>query len=257
MPTSDAIAIVGDDAEDRHGDPLEPGRLEAIARLLDAAYPVGRLAGFTMSGSGFTAVLSAEADPLLAVLLVGLLDDAPRVRWSIAVTGPSGVRRGDDSFVGAGGAVVGAVGAAAGPAVGAAGPAVGAVDAALDRARDALDRARVRRDHLVVRTGEPCADRLLDAIAPLLAGLLEDLTDRQRSVARMLLLDGLRQADVAEALGVSRATVSVMAGRGRVRSIERLAGAIRVVTAAGRQARTSVPVGPAPARPRLSRFSHR
>lgn len=204
VPEPRAIALVGDDVEDRDGHPLDAARLSALGGILDAAYPTGRRAGFDASASGLVGLLAPDADPILAVLRVGLLDGAPRVRWAITAT-------------------AGSIG--------------GATDGPAPEALDALSLARARRDRLIVRTGEPGADRLLDAIAPLLLELLDELTDRQRPVARMLLLEGLRQADVADALGVSRATVSVMAGRGRVRSIERLAGAVRAVTAAGLQAR--------------------
>ena len=103
-----------------------------------------------------------------------------------------------------------------------------------------LAAARASRDQLIVRTGDAGADGLLDAIAPLLADLLGELTDRQREVARILLLEGGRQADAADALRVSRATVSVMAARGRVRAIERLAAAVRVlIRAAARAAEES------------------
>jgi hypothetical protein len=50
-------------------------------------------------------------------------------------------------------------------------------------------------------------------------------------MARLLLVDGLRLAEVAERLEVSRATVSVVAGRGRVREIGRLARALRALLA--------------------------
>jgi len=216
VPEPRAIAIVGGDVEDRDGHPLDAVRLAALGGLLDAAYPTGRRAGFTIAASRLAGLLAGDADPILAVLSVGLLDDAPRVRWAIAATSGTAGSRLEP------------------PPPGPATPFESAPEALEARAV-----ARDRRDRLIVRTGEPGADRLLDAIAPLLAELLDELTDRQRPVARMLLLEGRRQADVAEALGVSRATVSVMVGRGRVRSIERLAGAVRAVTAAGLQARSA------------------
>ena len=70
-------------------------------------------------------------------------------------------------------------------------------------------------------------DELLGELAPLLADLLADLTDRQRSLARLMLVDGLRQSEVAERLGVSRATISVMAERARIRRIDGLLGVLR------------------------------
>ena len=53
------------------------------------------------------------------------------------------------------------------------------------------------------------------------AELLDDLTDRQRVIARLILVEGLRRSEAAERLGVSRATVSVAADRAHVRSIGR------------------------------------
>jgi DNA-directed RNA polymerase specialized sigma24 family protein len=100
-------------------------------------------------------------------------------------------------------------------------------------AREALARARTRRDDLVVSTGDADADALLEDLAPLLAVLLGDLSDRQRALARLLLVDGLRKADAADRLSVSRATVSVLADRGRVREIERLARALGRIVAVG------------------------
>ena len=72
-------------------------------------------------------------------------------------------------------------------------------------------------------TGAEPADTLLADLAPVLAELLRGLSTRQRTVARLALLDGLRQAEVAERLDVSRATVSVTYGRAR-RAVDRAAG---------------------------------
>jgi DNA-binding NarL/FixJ family response regulator len=67
----------------------------------------------------------------------------------------------------------------------------------------------------------------------LLAKLLADLTDRQRVVARLILVDGLRRSEAAARLNVSRATVSVAAERAHVREIGRLTSAIGRIFAAG------------------------
>src|SRR5207249_2630795 len=72
-------------------------------------------------------------------------------------------------------------------------------------------------------TGDPRTDELLDGTAPLLGELLEDLTRRQREIARLMLVEGLRQSEVADRLGGSRATVSVAAERAHIRSIGELA----------------------------------
>src|SRR6478672_6452097 len=101
------------------------------------------------------------------------------------------------------------------------------------RARERLVEAAARRDGLVVESGDPASDALLDDVAPLLAELLDDLTSRQRVVARLILVEGLRRSQAAERLGVSRATVSVAADRAHVRSIGRLAGALARLLADG------------------------
>lgn len=90
------------------------------------------------------------------------------------------------------------------------------------------DRTR-NAPSLAIRTGDPRSDELLDTLAPLLAELLAGLTERQRTVARLLLVDRLRQAEIAQRLGIRRATVSVMAAR--LRSVDRLVRALRAVLA--------------------------
>ena len=89
-------------------------------------------------------------------------------------------------------------------------------------ARALIEATARTRDGLAMRSGDDRADGLLADLAPLLAELLDDLTARQREVARLALVEHLRQADVAERLDVSRASVSVTWGRGRIRSIDRL-----------------------------------
>ena len=191
--------------------------LEALAAAIREAGPIrGGLVPFTHVDGRLVAADPVGADPLAAVLVGSLRDGVPPVRWGIVVddtgrwrtAGPVPPARDDGR----------------------------AARALLDIAGPALDIARSRRELLVIRTGDPGADGLLDATAPLLAGLLGELSPRQRILARMLLLDGLRQADAADVLGVSRATVSVMVARGRIRAIERLAGAVRAIVAAAQQA---------------------
>ena len=70
----------------------------------------------------------------------------------------------------------------------------------------------------------------------ILAELLADLTPAQARIARLMLLEDLRQADVADALNVSRATVSVAHARGHIRSIDRLLDALRGIMGAARLA---------------------
>src|SRR5437899_6545632 len=108
---------------------------------------------------------------------------------------------------------------AGGPVEQGSGPATQRTGDAFLRARAAITRARERRDGLVVVSGDPDVDGLLDDLAPVLSEMLGGLTERQRTVGRLMLVSSLRQAEVAERLGISRASVSVTAARARVRSI--------------------------------------
>ena len=67
-----------------------------------------------------------------------------------------------------------------------------------------------------------CSHRIIDA-----------MTDRQREVARLALVEGLRQSEIADRLGVARATVSVSWARGGVRNLGRLVRAIRAIWSEG------------------------
>jgi DNA-directed RNA polymerase specialized sigma24 family protein len=89
----------------------------------------------------------------------------------------------------------------------------------------------------VIRTGRAEADELLAGMTPALVDLIEGLTPRQRVVTRLALIDGLRQSEVADRLGVRRATISVSFGRAKVQTLQRLVAAIRkVYSSAGAQA---------------------
>ncbi len=104
---------------------------------------------------------------------------------------------------------------------------VGRDDAsAAARAALAMRAARERGGWLGFATGDPWRDALLADLVPSLSALLDDLTPRQAQIAARVLVDGARQAEVAAALGVSRATVSVAVARGRLPAI---AGARRAI----------------------------
>lgn len=94
---------------------------------------------------------------------------------------------------------------------------------------DGAPAARVR---LVVRTGDAGVDAILAGLAPAFVAMLEHLTDRQREVARRLLLEGRRRAQIAEELGISRPTVSVMVDRSRMGDLGSVAAALDAVFAA-------------------------
>lgn len=156
--------------------------------------------GFTQ-GDELQGLLSPGADPVGLVLRAALAADARPMRWAVA----------------------------AGPVEAGSGPATQRTGPAFVAARAALDETRRRRTSLRIVTGEPAVDDLLDDLAPVLGAALEQLSPTQRRVAGLILVDGLRRSEVADRLGVSRATVSVAANRGGVPSLERLARAIRTL----------------------------
>ena len=124
------------------------------------------------------------------------------------------------------------------------GPATQRTGAAFLLARERLAEATARRDRLLMSTGDPSTDRLLDDLAPIIAELLADLTVSQRAIGRLILVDGLRRSEAAERLHKARATVSVAANRAHIRSIGRLAGALRFLFETGAEAATRRPAIP-------------
>ena len=177
-----------------------------------------RAFGFTQ-GDEVQGLLAPGADPFRAVLRAALQPDARTLRWasSPATSSP------------------------------APGPPPSAPVAFL-AAREAIARARAQRDGLVAITGDPEADALLADLGPLLPALLADLTPRQREVARLILLDELRRSEAAEHLHVSRATVSVIADRARVRHLQGLARALAAIFAEGAAAEVAGATATAPRR---------
>jgi DNA-binding CsgD family transcriptional regulator len=198
--------LFGDVVESRDDPEAASGWLRTLSALLEGSYPpVDRTApfGFTQ-GDELQGLLKPSADPFIAILVGSLHEKALPMRWSVAA---------------------GAIAPGRGPATERSGP-------AFLRARVELAAAKARRDLVHVSTGEEGADRLLDGLAPILGEMLADLTVRQRRVAWLMLVEDLRQAEVAERLHVSRATVSVAHARGHIRSIIRLLGALRAIFAA-------------------------
>jgi ATP/maltotriose-dependent transcriptional regulator MalT len=203
---TDAIVLFGDVVGSRRAPAAASAWLRSLCRQLEILYATGRLATFAFTqGDELQGLLKPSADPLRAVLFASLQDDSRPMRW-VAVHGE---------------------------VVSGEGPATERGGEAFLQARAALDQGKRHRDSLVMLTGDAPTDQLLADLAPVLAELLGGLTRRQRTVARLALVDGLRQAQVAERLNVSRATISVTYARGAVRSIERLASAIRTLFAAG------------------------
>jgi DNA-binding CsgD family transcriptional regulator len=202
-----AIVLFGDVVRSRRDGPGSTAWLRTLRDELEAIYsPSERLASFEFTqGDELQGLLAPEADPVKAVLRAALHPDAQPMRWVV---------------------VAGHVDPGTCPATQRTG-------AAFLLARERLVEAASRRDRLLMTSGNAETDAVLDGVAPLLAELLADLTSRQREIARLILVEGLRQVDAAERLGVKRATVSVAANRAHVRSIGRLAKALRLLFASG------------------------
>jgi hypothetical protein len=206
------VVVIGDIVESRRDLRASSAWLARLVRELNGRYGPERLAAFEFTqGDELQGLLAPGADPFRAVLVSDLQDDRWQMRWAIA-----------------GGRVE--------PGRG---PATRRTGTAFLAARQAAETARRERLGLLARSGDPGADRLLDDVTPVLADLLADLSPRQRTIARLMLVEGLRQAHVAETLGVARATVSVAHGRGRLAAIERLLDASRHLFAAGMAAAAS------------------
>ena len=207
MTASFAGTVLFGDVVDSRSDPDSTAWLRALCGELELAYPRDqRLASFAFTqGDELQGLLAPDADPFRSVLLAALRPDAREMRWAI---------------------VAGDVDPGSGPAVERTGH-------AFFVARESIARARAHRDGLVALTGDPEADERLSDVGPLLAALLADLTPRQREVARLILVDELRRSEAADHLGVSRATVSVIADRAMVRHIAGLARTLAAIFADG------------------------
>lgn len=184
--------------------------LRDLVRELDEAYGEERLApfGFTQ-GDELQGLLDARADPLTAILRAALRPGPYSMRWAV-IHGEVDA----DSIEGRA-------------------PATERTGKAFRAARSAIEGARVSHDRLVVVTGCAEVDALLADLTPALMDILDGLTARQRTVARLALIDELRQSEVADRLDVRRATISVAFSRAHVRPLQRLASGIRSVYASG------------------------
>jgi hypothetical protein len=195
--------LFGDVIRSRREPTAATAWLRTLTSDLEGAYADNeRLAPFEFTqGDELQGLLSMTADPTRAILRASLHPEAVPMRWVV---------------------VAGEIDPGHGPATQRSGPAFIA-------ARERLAVAAARRERLAIVSGDPPTDELLAALGPLLGDLLADLTDRQREIARPILVDGLRRSDAAEQLGVSRATISVAAERAHLRSIGELAGVIRTL----------------------------
>jgi len=202
-----AIVVFGDVIRSRRDASGSTTWLRTLTAELEAtSSPGSLLAPFEFTqGDELQGLLAPGADPLDAVLRASFNPERSPMRWVI---------------------VAGEVDPGTGPATQRTGP-------AFLRARERLAEAGARRDNLLMSSGDPATDALLDRLAPVLAEMLGDLTRRQMTIGRLLVIDGLRRSEAADRLHVSRATVSVVADRAHIRSITRLASALRELFAAG------------------------
>jgi hypothetical protein len=211
MTDTDALILFGDVVGSRRDSIGSTTWLRELVAELDTAYGPHRLApfGFTQ-GDELQGLLSLDADPLTAVLRAALGPSGRRMRW-VVVRG-----RADPD-----------------PTGGLA-PATERTGEGFVAARAAIQEARTGHERLVIVTGGPDVDSLLANLTPALMDMLDGLTERQRMVARLALIEDLRQSEVADRLKVRRATISVSFNRARVRSLQRLVAGIGRIYASAR-----------------------
>lgn len=216
---TDGIGLVlfGDVVESRRDSVASTAWLRDLVAELDGTYGDRRLApfGFTQ-GDELQGLLAPGSDPLEAILRAALAPGGRRMRWVV-------FRGQVDPDATEGKA-----------------PATERTGAAFVRARAAIDAARTGHERLVILTGDPGVDELLADLTPALVDMLDGLTERQRTVARLAVIDDLRQSEVADRLKVRRATVSVAFSRARIRSLIRLVAGLRLVYARSGGATASV-----------------
>ncbi|HEX5014532.1 MAG TPA: sigma factor-like helix-turn-helix DNA-binding protein [Candidatus Limnocylindrales bacterium] len=201
------IVIFGDVVRSRRDASGATAWLRALKTEFDDAIPANRrLAAFEFTqGDELQGLLAPGTDPFPLILRAGLRAGRRPMRWVVV----------------------------AGDVDPGQGPATQRTGAAFLRARERLAEAGAKRIGLIAESGDAFTDAVLDDVAPLLVELLETLTDRQREVARLILVEGLRRSEAAVRLNVSRATVSVAADRAHARSIAGLARALGRLFAAG------------------------
>ncbi len=197
--------LFGDVIRSRRDSPAATAWLRTLAADVTTALPApDRLAAFEFTqGDEIQGLLAPTANPIHPILRAFLHPEALAMRWVV---------------------VAGEVDPGHGPATQRSGP-------AFIVARERLELAAARRERLALVSGDPATDELLDGTAPLLGLLLAELTDRQREIGWLILVEGLRRSETATRLGVSRATVSVAAERAHLRALGDLAGVARTLLA--------------------------
>lgn len=173
--------------------------LKALASDLNTRFAADLLAEFDYtSGDELQGVLRPGADLFKVLLACHLVPQVPDMRWGIAVgmidsgTGTA-IRRTGEAFL---------------------------------MARAAIVKAKTSKRKIAISTGFPRVDRLFYLALGLWRASLDELTARRRTLAFLFLVEGLPQSQIATDLGVSRATVSVIISRGKIREIGEQAQAL-------------------------------
>jgi hypothetical protein len=216
------ICIFGDVVASRTRASAATAWLETLRDHLEATCPE-RLAAFEYTqGDEIQGLLPVDADPLGPVLDAMLRphdppEGVPRMRWVIAA---------------------GRIDPGEGPATRRTGPAFLTARRLIGEAHDASDGLRCA-------SGDVDTDALLDEIAPVLASLIDRMTDRQREVLHLQAIGQLRQEAIADRLRISQPAVSGVLARAGARDVARLTAAVRTLLSDG--IRRSLAEGPATA----------
>ena len=206
MTSSLGICIFGDVVGSRVRPTAATAWLERLRDRLERTCPQ-RLAAFEFTqGDEIQGLLPIDADVLTPVLDAMLQphhrpDGAPQMRWVIAA---GRIDPGE-------------------------GPATKRTGEAFLAARALINDAHREGDGLRCATTDPEADALLDAVAPVLASLIDRMTDRQREVLHLQAIDRLRQEAIADRLGVSQPAISGVLARAGARDVARLTAAVRTL----------------------------
>lgn len=216
--TDVGICVMGDVMGSRQHAAAATAWLERLRSHLEHAYPE-RLAPFEFTqGDEIQGLLPIDADPLFLVLDAMLRphdppDGVPRMRWVVA----------------------------AGPIDPGEGPATRRTGVAFLIARRLISGAHRDGDGLRCATGHPAGDAMLADVAPVLASLIDRMTDRQRQVLHLQVIGGLRQEAIADRLGVSQPAVSGLVARAGARDVARLTSAVRTLLMDGIRRSTADP----------------
>jgi RNA polymerase sigma factor (sigma-70 family) len=200
------ICIFGDVVGSRVRPSAATAWLDQLRDHLETTCPQ-RLAAFEFTqGDEIQGLLPIDSDALTPVLDAMLQPHdrpggAPHMRWVIAA---GRIDQGE-------------------------GPATKRTGEAFLAARALITEAHRDGDGLRCATGDAEADELLRDVAPVLASLIDRMTDRQREVLHLQAIDRMRQEEIADRLGVSQPAISGVLARAGARDVARLTAAVRTL----------------------------